>query len=96
MDPAHQTGVRFHDPLGKKGQQRADQRRRPSQFRFLGDPSAGFTNALDLGFDGSAIFGGIRSKRYALVVKDGRVAEAFVEPDNTGTKESMAGNVLGG
>jgi len=66
------------------------------KFRFLGDPSASFTNALELGFDGSAVFGGIRSKRYALVIKDGQVAEVFVEPDNTGTKESMAGNVLGG
>jgi peroxiredoxin 5 len=65
------------------------------QFRFLGDPSAAFTNALDLGFDGTAIFGGVRSKRYALVVKDGKVAQAFVEPDNTGTQKSMADNVLG-
>jgi len=67
-----------------------------TEFRFLGDPSAEFTKALDLGFDGSAIFGGIRSKRYALEVKDGKVASAHVEPDNTGTNASMADKVLGG
>jgi 2-Cys peroxiredoxin 5 len=54
------------------------------QIRFLGDPSAKFTEALDLGFDGSAIFGGVRSKRYALVIEDSKVKEAHVEPNNTG------------
>ena len=43
------------------------------QFRFLGDPSAEFTKALDLDFDASKIFGGVRSKRYALVIEDGKV-----------------------
>lgn len=55
-----------------------------TQIRFLGDPSSAFTNALDLSFDGSSIFGGPRSKRYALTVEAGKVKEAFVEPDNTG------------
>jgi 2-Cys peroxiredoxin 5 len=71
------------DPDGKSG------------LRFLGDPSAQFTSALDLAFDGSAIFGGDRSKRYALVIQDGRVAEAYVEPDNTGVSVSTAEKVLG-
>ncbi|MCJ1271577.1 hypothetical protein MMC22_011479 [Lobaria immixta] len=60
------------DPKGKSG------------IRFLGDPTTEFTTALDLAFDGSAIFGGHRSKRYALVIEDGKVKQAFVEPDNTG------------
>ncbi|MCJ1471330.1 hypothetical protein MMC07_009978 [Pseudocyphellaria aurata] len=55
-----------------------------SGIRFLGDPTAKFTAALDLAFDGSAVFGGQRSKRYALVVEDGKVKQAYVEPDNTG------------
>ena len=42
------------------------------------------TKGLDLSFDGSSIFGGDRSKRYALVIEDGAVKEAHVEPDNTG------------
>ena len=55
-------------------------------MRFLGDPTAKFTEALDLAFDGSAIFGGNRSKRYALLIEDGKVKEAHIEPDNTGLK----------
>lgn len=54
------------------------------QIRFLGDPSGAFTKALELDFDATAIFGHPRSKRYALVVEDGVVKEAYVEPDNTG------------
>ena len=50
----------------------------------MADPTARFTEALDLAFDGSAIFGGNRSKRYALVIEDGKVKSAHVEPDNTG------------
>ncbi|KAA6411498.1 MAG: TSA family [Lasallia pustulata] len=65
-----------------------------SGVRFLGDPSAKFTTALDLHFDGAAIFGGDRSKRYALVVEDGKVKEAHVEPDNTGLNVSAADKVL--
>lgn len=56
------------------------------QIRFLADPSAAFTKALDLGFDGTAIFGGVRGKRYALKVVNGKVAAAHVEPDGTGYK----------
>ncbi len=39
---------------------------------------------MDLNFDGAAIFGGDRSKRYVLKIEDGAVKEAHVEPDNTG------------
>lgn len=34
-------------------------------------------------FDSTSVFGNHRSKRYALVVENGKVKEAFVEPDNT-------------
>ena len=54
------------------------------KIRFLGDPSLSFTKALDLSFDGASIFGGDRSKRYALVIENGAVKSAHVEPDNTG------------
>jgi len=33
--------------------------------------------------DLSAFFGNKRSKRYAIIVEDGKVKKAFVEPDNT-------------
>ncbi|CAL8577804.1 hypothetical protein XPA_003619 [Xanthoria parietina] len=55
-----------------------------SGIRFLGDPDARFTEALDLSFESASIFGNNRSKRYALKVEDGKVKEAYVEPDNTG------------
>ena len=54
------------------------------QVRFLGDPSGQFTEALDVSFDSAAIFGNNRSKRYALLVENGKVKDAFVEPDNIG------------
>lgn len=57
---------------------------RAMQIRFLADPHAAFTSTLDLVFDGTAIFGQPRSKRYALIIEDGKVKQAFVEPDNTG------------
>ena len=60
------------DPAGKSG------------IRFLADPHGELTSALDLSFDGAAIFGNARSKRYALVVENGKVTKAHVEPDNTG------------
>lgn len=66
-----------------------------SKIRFLADPTAKFSEALDLLFDGSAIFGGPRSKRYALLIEGGKVKEAFVEPDNTGVSASTAEKVLG-
>ncbi|KAI0123732.1 Redoxin-domain-containing protein [Xylariales sp. AK1849] len=66
-----------------------------SGIRFLGDPSGEFTQALDLDFDSTAIFGNRRSKRYALVIEDGKVESVHVEPDNTGTDASMADKVLG-
>ncbi|RDW78238.1 redoxin [Coleophoma crateriformis] len=70
------------DPTGESG------------IRFLGDPTAKYTEALDLAFDGTAIFGGPRSKRYAMVIEDGKVKELHVEPDNTGLDVSAAEKVL--
>lgn len=55
-----------------------------SGIRFLADAHAAFTKAADLAFDSTAIFGNERSKRYALVIEDGKVKEVHVEPDNTG------------
>ena len=49
----------------------------------MGDPTGKFSEALDVTFDSTAVFGNYRSKRYALVVENGKVKEALVEPDNT-------------
>lgn len=70
------------DPAGESG------------IRFLADPSGEFTKALDLTFDSKAIFGNDRSKRYAIIVEDGKVTKIAVEPDNTGTAVSLADKVL--
>lgn len=60
------------------------------QIRFLADPTGAFTKALDLGFDLMPVFGHTRSKRYALVIKDGKVKSVHVEPDNIGTDGEFA------
>ena len=65
------------------------------QIRFLGDPTGEFTKALDLGFDAYAIFGGMRGKRYALEIEDGKVKAAHVEPDNTGTSGRFSPRCVG-
>jgi len=87
--------VAVNDPFVTKAWGEKLDPSKKSGIRFLGDPTAKFTKALDLAFDGSAVFGGIRGKRYALVIEDGKVKKAFVEPDNTGVNVSAAENVLG-
>ncbi|KAK3052804.1 hypothetical protein LTR09_006287 [Extremus antarcticus] len=76
--------VSVNDPFVMKAWGEALDPGKKSRIRFLGDPSGAFTKALELDFDATAIFGHPRSKRYALVVEDGVVKEAYVEPDNTG------------
>lgn len=65
-----------------------------SQVKFLADPRAEFSTALDLKFDASKVFGNERSKRYALLVEDGKVTQTFIEPDNTSVNVSDATKVL--
>jgi 2-Cys peroxiredoxin 5 len=65
-----------------------------THIRFLGDPAAEFTKALNLEWDATGPFGGVRGKRYALKVEDGKVKEAHVEPDNAGFNVSDANKVL--
>lgn len=60
-----------------------------SKVRMLADPSAAFTKALDLTVD-LAPLGGIRSKRYSMVVENGKVTSLQVEPDGTGLTCSLA------
>ena len=63
-----------------------------SGIRFLGDPAGKFTRALGLEFDAAPLLGTNRSKRYAIVVKKGKVESINVEPDNIGVEgKSFAG-----
>lgn len=76
--PYRQEWRMYHHKL------RADCNANSCQVRFLADPSGKFTEALDLSFDSASVFGNNRSKRYALVVENGKVKDSFVEPDNIG------------
>ncbi|KAJ8676695.1 hypothetical protein QAD02_012482 [Eretmocerus hayati] len=62
------------------------------KVRMLADPSGAFTDALDLSMDLAAL-GGKRSKRYSMVVEDGKVVDLNVEPDNTGLSCSLADHI---
>jgi len=53
-------------------------------IRFLADADGSFTRALDAEFEAAPMLGNNRSKRYALVVKDGKITDVNIEPDNTG------------
>jgi 2-Cys peroxiredoxin 5 len=66
-----------------------------SGIRFLGDPSGAFTRALDVEFEAAPLLGTNRSKRYAIVVENGKVKSVDVEPDNIGVSVSAADKVLG-
>lgn len=65
---------------------------KPSNVEFLADPKGEFTQALDkeLLWDGlKEATGGLRSKRYAAVIADGKVVKAAVEPDGTGVNGKL-------
>ena len=56
---------------------------------MLADPNGEFTDAVDLSMN-LAVLGGKRSKRYSMVIEDGKVTSLNVEPDNTGLSCSLA------
>ncbi|CAG9822533.1 unnamed protein product [Phaedon cochleariae] len=59
------------------------------KIRLLADPSAALAKALDLSVD-IAPLGGVRSKRYSMVIADGKIESLQVEPDGTGLSCSLA------
>ncbi|XP_057656068.1 peroxiredoxin-5, mitochondrial [Diorhabda carinulata] len=59
------------------------------KIRMLADPSAALAKALDLSVD-IAPLGGVRSKRYSMVIEDGKITSLQVEPDGTGLSCSLA------
>ncbi|KAI5633860.1 redoxin domain-containing protein [Phthorimaea operculella] len=59
------------------------------KVRMLADPSANFIKALDLGVNLPPL-GGLRSKRFSMIINDGKVEELNVEPDGTGLSCSLA------
>lgn len=59
------------------------------KVRMLADPAAVFTKQLELSADLPPL-GGLRSKRYSMVVENGVVQTLNVEPDGTGLSCSLA------
>lgn len=59
------------------------------KVRMLADPVAAFTKEIDLAVDLPPL-GGVRSKRYSMVVDNGIIKQLNVEPDNTGLSCSLA------
>lgn len=64
------------------------------EVKFVADAKGEFAKALDVAFDASKVFGNERSKRYALLVDNGKVTHTFIEPENTAIDVSEATKVL--
>jgi peroxiredoxin len=60
---------------------------------MLGDGAAEFTNAMGLSMDLTKNGMGVRSQRYAMIVKDGKVDQLFIEKPGA-FEVSAAENVL--
>lgn len=56
---------------------------------MLADPNAAFAKAVDLTIDLPPL-GGVRAKRFSMVIDNGIVKELNVEPDGTGLSCSLA------
>ncbi len=63
------------------------------KIRMLADPLGEFTKAVGLDVD-AAVLGGLRSKRYAMVVEDGTVTQLEVEPDGFGLTCSLSESIV--
>lgn len=62
------------------------------KIRMLADPAGKFATALNLTIDLPPL-GGVRSKRYSMVVENCVVKELNVEPDGTGLSCSLADKI---
>lgn len=62
------------------------------KVRMLADPAAVFTKQLELGADLPPL-GGLRSKRFSMVLEDGVIKTLNVEPDGTGLSCSLADKI---
>jgi len=64
------------------------------RVRMIGDGNGDFTRAIGLELDGRGFGMGTRSQRYAMIVKDGTVAQLLLE-SGPGLEVSSADSVLG-
>jgi len=65
-----------------------------NKIRMLADTCGEFTKAVDMELDLTAALGGVRSKRYSMVVENGEVKHLNVEPDGKGLTCSLAPEVI--
>lgn len=65
------------------------------KIRFLADGSASFTRAIGLESDMSASGMGIRSRRYSMLVEDGKVIQLNIEDAPGQAETSGAATLLG-
>ena len=70
-----------------------EQQKAKGKVRMLADGNGELTQALGLSVDASGFGMGTRSKRYAMIVDDGKVTELLVEPGG-GLNVSSAESVL--
>ena len=63
------------------------------QIRMLADTNGEFTKALGLE-QHLEVLGGLRSKRYSMIVDDGKITQLNVEPDGKGLTCSLVENTL--
>ena len=61
---------------------------------ILGDSDASFTKTIGMDFDAAAVGLGVRSKRYAMIVDDGRVSVLNVEDVPSEAEASSAETLL--
>jgi len=64
------------------------------KVRMLADTNGTFVKAIDLEHDLAAALGSKRSKRFAMLVDDGKVKALDVEPDGTGLSCSLSNNFI--
>jgi 2-Cys peroxiredoxin 5 len=62
------------------------------KVRMLADPAGDYVKALGLDVS-AAVLGGTRSKRFSMLIEDGRVASLNIEPDGFGLSCSLS-NIL--
>ncbi|KAI9593081.1 Redoxin-domain-containing protein [Syncephalis fuscata] len=72
----------------------ADQLGTGEKVTLLADPQAELVSKLGLSFDASGALGGIRSKRFAMVLEHGKIIKLNIEPDATGLTCSLANNLI--
>lgn len=63
------------------------------KVRMLADPAGEWVTSMGLDVE-AAVLGGTRSKRFALIVKDGTVTHLQVEPDGFGLTCSLSSSLL--